>query len=256
MQTVKIRVGARLTSVREVPVQSVGEIVDDLDDSRLLTGVKYANLRMALRGAAVGATIAIFGTQAVLAFRDGDVVKGTVFALAGATAVFGIQKSDVVLVERLFGGRMEGVGLKVRFGSVAIVAVTGILASFEIYQAEQSNNPVARQSHYETAGAIVVDSLAAAVPLYGAAAMLGWQLGLTIAVGSGALLGVLPNPLAVKIVSSPGTTIVFLFEYAFTTEIPSDVAEDALTQLLIFLAGLARFNDALDPPVPTLLLVP
>jgi len=256
MQTVKIRVGARLTSVREVPVHSVGEIVDDLDDSRLLTGVKYANLRMALRGAAVGATIAIFGTQAVLAFRDGDVVKGTVFALAGATAVFGIQKSDVVLVERLFGGRVEGVGLKVRFGSVAIIAVTGILASFEVYQAEQSNNPVARLSHYETAGAIVVDSLVAAVPLYGAAAMLGWQLGLTIAIGSGALLGVLPNPLAVKIVSSPGTTIVFLFEYAFTTEIPSDVAEDALTQLLIFLAGLARFNDALDPPVPTLLLVP
>ena len=86
--------------------------------------------------------------------------------------------------------------------------------------------------------------------------MLGWQLGLTIAVGSGALLGVLPNPLAVKIVSSPGTTIVFLFEYAFTTEIPSDVAEDALTQMLTFLAGLARFSNALDPPVPTLLLVP
>ncbi len=256
MQTVKIRVGARLTSVREVPVHSVGEIVDDLDDSRLLTGVKYANLRMALRGAAVGATIAVFGTQAVLAFRDGDVVKGTVFALAGATAVFGIQKSDVVLVERLLGGRIEGVGLKVRVGSVAIIAVTGILASFEIYQAEQSNNPVARLSHYETAGAIVVDSLVAAVPLYGAAAMLGWQLGLTIAVGFGALLGVLPDPLAVRIVSSPGTTIVFLFEYAFATEIPSDVAEDALTQLLDFLVGLARFNNALDPPIPTLLLVP
>src|SRR3989454_1269947 len=256
MQTVKIRVCARLTSVPEGPLHSVGEIVDDLDDSRLLTGVKYANLRLALRGAAVGATIAIFGTQAVLAFRDGDVVKGTVFALAGATAVLGIQNSEVILVERLFGGRIEGVGFKVRFGSIAIIAVTGILASFELYQAEQSNNPVARLSHYETAGAIVVDSLVAAVPLYGAAAMLGWQLGLTIAVGSGALLGVLPNPLAVKIVSSPGTTIVFLFEYAFTTEIPSDVAEDALTQLLIFLAGLARSNNALDPPVPTLLLVP
>src|SRR2546428_6547026 len=40
MQTVKIRVGARLTAVREVPVYSVGELVDDLEDSRLLTGVE------------------------------------------------------------------------------------------------------------------------------------------------------------------------------------------------------------------------
>src|SRR2546426_9581773 len=116
MQTVKIRVGARLTSVREVPVHSVGEIVDDLDDSRLLTGVKYANLRMALRGAAVGATIAVFGTQAVLAFRDGDVVKGTVFALAGAAAVLGIQNSEVILTGKIFTGRVSNFGLRVRLG--------------------------------------------------------------------------------------------------------------------------------------------
>jgi len=62
--------------------------------------------------------------------------------------------------------------------------------------------------------------------------------------------------LAVKIVSTPGSAIVFLFEYVFATEIPSDVAEDALTQLLNFMAGLARYNNALDPPQPTVLLVP
>src|SRR5439155_13604352 len=118
-------VGARLTSVREVPVQSVGEIVDDLDDSRLLTGVRYANLRMALRGAAVGATIAIFGTQAVLAFRDGDVVKGTVFALAGATAVFGILRSDIVLIERLVRVRASWIVFRVKLGVAAAVAVPG-----------------------------------------------------------------------------------------------------------------------------------
>jgi hypothetical protein len=222
----------------------------------LLTGVKYNNLRFALRGAAVGATLAIFGAQSVLAFRDGDAVRGTVFALAGATASFGIVKSDVVLVERLFRGRVDGVGLKLRFGSVAIVAVTGILASFELYLAGRADNPVERLSHYESAGAIVVDSIVAAVPLYGTAAMLGWQLGLTIAVGAGALLSIMPDPLAVEIVSSPGSTMVFFFEYIFTTEIPSDVAEDALTQLLNFLVQVARYNNASDPPIPTLLLVP
>jgi len=73
---------------------------------------------------------------------------------------------------------------------------------------------------------------------------------------AGALLGVMPDALAVKIVSTPGSTIVFLFEYVFATEIPSDIAEDALTQLLNFMAGLARYNNALDPPQPTVLLVP
>jgi hypothetical protein len=86
--------------------------------------------------------------------------------------------------------------------------------------------------------------------------MLGWQLGLNIAVGVGALLGVLPDPLAVRIVSTPGSAIVFLFEYAFTTEIPSEIAADALTRLLNFLVGAASYNNALDPPIPTLLLVP
>jgi len=165
-------------------------------------------------------------------------------------------KSDIVLTSRLLEGRVSKIGLRVRLGTVATVAVTGILASFDLYEASKTSDPIKRLSHYESAGAIIPDSIIAAVPLYGAAAMLGWQLGLTISIGASALLGVMPNSLAIKIVSTPGSTIVFLFEYVFATEIPSDVAEDALVGLLGFLAGLAIYNNALDPPVPTLLLVP
>jgi hypothetical protein len=256
MRTIKFPVNSRLTNTLDVPVHSVSEVVDDLGDSKILTGVRYSNLRLALRGAAVGVSLAVFGSQAVMAFRDGDVVKGTVFALAGATASFGIVKSDVVLTGKLLEGRISKVGLRVRLGTVATIAVTGILASFELYQAERTGNPVERLSHYESAGAIVADSTIAAVPLYGAASMLGWQLGLNIAVGFGALLGVLPDPIAIRIVSTPGSAIVFLFEYSFTTDIPSELAADALIQLLNFLAQVARYNNGLEPALPTLLLVP
>jgi hypothetical protein len=191
-----------------------------------------------------------------LAFRDGDVVKGTFYSLAGATAVFGVVKADTKLVEGLFQGRIFEDGIKVRIGVVAAIAVGGILASYEVFQASQTDNPIRRLSHYESAATIGVDTLIAVVPLYGAAAMLGWQLGLTIAVGAEALIGNMPNPLALKIVSSPGSTITFLFEYVFASEIPADVAEDALIRLLNFLAAAARFDNSLDPPVPTLLLVP
>src|SRR5437867_4018638 len=261
-QTVKVRVahpespGVTLTEVRLIEREIRGEIVDDLGDSRLLTGVKYSQLRSALRGAAVGATLVIFGSQAVLAFRDGDTVKGSIYVLAGGTAVFGIVRSDTVLVRGLFKGQLFGAGLKIRLGVAAAIAVGGILASYEVFQAGQADNPINRLSHYESAGTIVVDTIIAVVPLYGAAAMLGWQLGLTIAVGAEALLGIMPNTLAVRIVSTPGSTIAFFFEYIFGSEIPSSVAEDALIRLLSGLAAEARFLNSLDPPVPTLLLVP
>jgi hypothetical protein len=256
IQTIKIPVTSRLTNTIEVPIHSVSEVVDDVSDSKLLTGVKYANLRLALRGAAVGVTLAVFGTQAILAFRDGDVVKGTVFAVAGATATFGIVKSDVEIVKGLFRGRISEAGLRVRVGAVALVAVAGILVSYEIFQAASAGNQVERLSHYESAWALIVDSSVGAVPLYGAAAMLGWQLGLNLAVGLGSLAGILPDSLALKIVSTPGSAVVFLFEYAFSSGIPSAVAEDMLAQLLNFLAGAARYNNSLEPAFPTVLLVP
>lgn len=86
--------------------------------------------------------------------------------------------------------------------------------------------------------------------------MLGWQAGLGLAVTLQALLGIIPNALALKIVSSPGKTIVFLFEYVFATEIPSDIAADALMRLLSFLAFIASFNNSMNPPLPTIMMVP
>src|SRR3989440_2670529 len=246
-QTVKVRVahpeipGVTLTEVRLIEREIRGEIVDDLGDSRLLTGVKYSQLRSALRGAAAGGDFVIFGSQAVLAFRDGDVIKGTVYSVAGATAVFGIVKAETKLVEGLFEGRIFATGIKVRIGVAAAIAVGGILSSYELFQASQTGDSIRRLSHYETASTILIDTIISVVPLSGVAAMLGWQLGLTVTVGVEALFGTMPHPLALKIVSTPGSTITFLFEYVFASDIPSDVAQDALIQLLNALADVARF---------------
>ena len=135
-------------------------------------------------------------------------------------------------------------------------AEPGILAIYEITLGTQTANPITQLSHYEGAGALFVDGLISAYPLYGTAAMLGWQLGLVVTVGLQSIVGAMPNPLALKIVSTPGSAIVFLFEYVFATEIPSDVANDALVQLLNLLASTARFLNSSDPPQPTVLLVP
>src|SRR5213592_5281928 len=52
---------------------------------------------------------------------SGDIVKGSVFALAGTTAAFGIVKSDVVLTGELFSGRVSNFGLRIRFGTAATI---------------------------------------------------------------------------------------------------------------------------------------
>jgi len=165
-------------------------------------------------------------------------------------------KADVSLFENLLATTRILRGKSVKLGTLAGIATGGILASYELFLAAQTHDPIARLSHYESAGGIAVDGIVAAVPLYGTAAMLGWQLGLTFVVGVEALLGIMPNPLALKIVSSPGTTLVFLFEYVFTTDIPSDVAENALVSVLIFLVDMASLNNTMNPPSPTVVLVP
>ena len=262
VDTVKIRVshpeipGVMLTEVRTVERGLRSEIVDDLDDSRLLTGTKYSVLKSAIGKAAIGATLVIFGSQAVLAFRDGDLVRGSFYVAAGAVGVFGILKADVELVKGLFRSATLPAGLRIKVGAAAGIAVGGILVGYELLLASQSDDPIRRLSHYESAGAVATDAIISSVPVYGVAAMLGWQIGLGVAIAFQSLLGVVPDALALRIVSSPGTTIVFLFEYVFATEIPSDIAADALIKLLTILADVARLNNSFNPPQPTIVMVP
>ncbi len=248
--------GITLTDTQPLEQTVDSEIVENLDDSRLLTGVKYGQLKLGLQAAAVGATVAVFGTQAVLAFRDGDMIRGTVYAVAGAIGVLGVVKGNLVLVNNAFSGVPLKIEVRLRVGVVAAIAVGGILAAYEVFQAGHAVNPIEKLSHYEAGGATVVDTLVGVLPLYGPAAMLGWQLGIGIAVGAQILTGVVPNALAARIAGSPGSLLTFLFEYVFLIGIPSDIAKAALVSVLTTLGNSAIFNNNMDPPNPTILLAP
>ncbi len=232
------------------------EILDDLDDSVILSGARNFNLRTGLQGAAIGATLVIFGSQAVLAYMEGDALRGTVYAFAGAVTVFGIVRSEVVLAPSLFEGSAIRSGVSLKVGMAATLAVGGILASYELFLAATSADAIQSLSHYEAVGATVLDTSLGVVPLYGPALSIGWQLGLGLAVGLQNQLGIVPNRLAAKLTSSPGSTIVFLFEYILGGEIPSAIAEDALGALLSALAESMRFCNNLNPPSPTILVAP
>lgn len=232
------------------------EILDDLDDSVILANPGNINLRTGLQGAAIGATLVIFGGQALLAYAEGDAVKGTIYSVAGGVAVFGVVKSQVVLAPSLFeGGAIRG-GVAVKVGTVATIAVGGILASYELVLAADSEDAIARLAHYETAATTLGDTAISIIPLYGPAISIGWQLGIGVAVGVQVLLGIVPNRLAAQIASSPGSLAVFSFEYVLGEDVPSAIAVDALSNVLAVLIDSMRLCNSMSPPIPTVLVAP
>ena len=232
------------------------EILDDVDDSALLATTRFDALKAGLRGAAIGATLVIFGGQAVLSYLNGDMLKGTVYLAAGSVGVYGVIKSDVILVQRLLEGGQTRGGVVLKYGLVAALAVGGILASYELFLAAGATNPIQRLSHYEAASETALDTIVGVIPVYGPALAIGWQLGLGITLAVGSLLGTVPNRLAAEIVSSPGSTAVFLLQYTLGSNIPADISEDALITLLGGLNDFVNLCNNMVPPIPSILVPP
>jgi hypothetical protein len=247
---------SRLTDVEVGDRQLDGDLADDLDELPELSGTRFASLKAGLRGAALGATLVICGGQAVLAFRDGDTIRGSVYVAAGTVSTFGIFKGNVELLSGIFKTQSTGWGVTLRLGAAAGLAAGAILAGYELFAAGNSHDPIMSMMHRENAVAILLDSSIGIVPLYGPAAMVGWQAGLGVAVLVQGWLGGVPNALAVKICSSPGTAITFLLQYLFGDNIPSAFAEDAIAKVINFLVDTVTFLNRMDFPVPSVLLAP
>jgi hypothetical protein len=236
---------------------AVTEIVDDPSKASVLADSRYAAIRTRLRGTSAGVVAVIWGSQAILAYKDGDVIKGTVYLAAGAAGVLGIVKSDVVLVDAAFQGRYLSKGVTIKLGFAAAIATGGILAGYQLFLSTQTSDPIKKLSHYEAAAGTVADTAISLVPFYGPIFELSWVLTTVGIAALGPLLGYVPDSLAIKIVSSPGSTIVFLVEYFFSSQVPSDIARDALNKLLNFLIEAATNANALpNPPMPTIVLFP
>jgi len=233
------------------------EVLDNIEDSKALAGVRLSVLRKVMTGAAIGAVLVVYGSAAFMAFLDGDVVKGTFFAAATAVSILGIVYSEKALVKGLFEeSKFFGKGA-LKAGAVATVAVSVVLAGYEIYLAHSTSDPIKQLSHYESASAEMIDGLIAASSPYGVVVLSAWSVGVYGAVlFMYGIFGTMPDTLALKIVSSPGATVVFFWEYVWGTDIPSDIAEDAIDQLLNFLANTVRFYNSSSPPMPAILLVP
>lgn len=147
-------------------------------------------------------------------------------------------------------------GLAIRAGTAAALAVGAVLSSYELLLASETSDSIRKLAHYEAASASVLDTFVGIVPVFGPGLLIGWQLGLGIAIGLQVALGIVPNGLAAKITSSPGSVVVFTFEYVLGDVVPSAIAEDALSTILAQLAEAMRMLNSWDPPTPSVLVAP
>lgn len=233
-----------ITAEVYVWTSSQEEVLSGIERSKLITE-RYGAARSGIKAGQIGLIAVTQGREAVIAFRDGDVIRGTIYTLSTGTSVLSVAKSDLPLYD--LGVRSKLGALEV--GTVAALAASVLLTGYNIYQGASTDDPILKRSHYESASAVAIDSaIAFLVPGYGAAAQFGW-------LGENLLMSfIMPNALASKITSSPGTTITFVIEYIFTSNIPSETAKDALGGALNAAVQMAKeesesgYSVAVIPP--------
>jgi len=199
--------------------------LDELPEGHWLLSPRYQKASGVLGavsvGLSVGAVLASDGKQAVVAYQDGDAIKGTLYA---TKATLGVLKevSSVQALHKHAG--MQALG-SVK-GQAALTAAIGTIeVGMNLYAASQTADSIEKLSCYEGAAAATVDTgIGVVACVYPPAAVIEPTWKTTVAVFS----YFAPCELAQEVCSSPGSAFTFVWEYFGTDEIPSSIAKAAL----------------------------
>jgi len=207
------------------------EITTDLSGSQILVS-RYAIIKNVLRGLGATAVLVTNGREAIIAFHEGDFVKGLVYTSNAAVGVFGVFRGEATLASVL-GSRNARLA-SITIGKVAVIASGALMAGYELSAGFQAIHEIDRRGHFERAAGLTIDTAISIIPTYGATIVLAWSLtnlGMSL---------VLPNKLAARITSTPGTTIIFLLEYFLGGTIPAEIAQSVLDHALEIMISHVR----------------
>jgi thrombospondin type 3 repeat protein len=159
----------------------------------------------------IGLVVLTDGLDAVMAFKEGDKIKGTLSTVKVGIGLAEIGTEAILLKQ---GSKFAG-----KIGPIA-TAATGIVTSgYDIYLSTKTDDPFEEKKHLESATAGLIDTAFAVVP-YGYVIDPSWKL---------AIAGIshfFPNRLGEKVCSSAGTGITFFTQYS-TGDVPSALSEEA-----------------------------
>ncbi|OGS42063.1 MAG: hypothetical protein A3K67_00400 [Euryarchaeota archaeon RBG_16_62_10] len=197
-----------------VYVQEYDETFDSLDGT-VFSDYKFKKI-FTWGALSVGTVIVTDGVSAYKAIRDGDYVRGCAYALEGVVGAYmEIKESKALMSLR------PGQDLPKLYGAAAAIGVGAIEIFYDYWKYTQTSDEILKLHYTEDAVANYINMMIAIAP-YGAVVQGAW----TITIGF--LSAVIPDSLASKICSSPGSAAVFYYEYWTRDDIvPAVICEDA-----------------------------
>ncbi len=199
----------------------------------------------AVRGGQIGVILVTWGRASVVAFAEGEFAKGSVYAAATASSIFGTVSPETRLAR--FGVKGFLKSAKIGKASVAVVGI--IFASYNLFLASQTTDSIRKLSHLEQASAFAVDTAIMLVPGYGTAVFLSWTV--TVALMS----VIIPNNIAASVMSTPGAFVTFVLEYVFGGEIPSAISDDTFQQSAdTAISQMRQWNSVFQ--IPSIVVLP
>lgn len=186
---------------------------------------------IAIFAAAQGvASVATNGQQAWTAYKNGEKMDVAYYSakavIGGTTGVANVVK----VTENTIGyagkaGRLAKLTTK-KAGVILAVATGTVEASYNIYKYNSTNDPILKSSYAENVGANIMDtgvSVAAVFSPHVLAVQATWMIEIEI---YGLIFG---EDFAYQVAKSPGQAAVFLSEYFFTGDVPSQMSKTAYT---------------------------
>ncbi|MFZ5392302.1 MAG: hypothetical protein ACOZAR_03890 [Patescibacteria group bacterium] len=176
------------------------------------------------------ASVATNGQQAWTAYKNGEKMNVAYYSakavLGGTNAVANVVK----VTENTIGyagkaGRLAKLTTK-KAGVILAVATGTVEASYNIYKYNSTNDPILKSSYAENVGANVLDtgiSVAAVFSPHVLAVQATWMIEIEI---YGLIFG---EDFAYQVAKSPGQAAMFLSEYFFTGDVPSQMSKTAYT---------------------------
>jgi len=180
-----------------------------------------------------------------VAWKDGDYVKATAYTFKSGIGVYAVMYANKIVLDLAKAGSKFNA---LKMSSVGVIACGSIEVGYSLHKTLNTDDDFEKKKYLDRCFASVMDTAFLAVPWYGTVISLTW---------SGVILAaslIVPDDLAIRVCSSPGSAIIFLLAVFFGSTIPSAVADTAYAIAADFMTEQANIRN--DRGIPTIVILP
>lgn len=234
--------GKKICSLTEAVMKSKYR-VDDLDklpDGHWAKSPEFGLVKSNLELITGVVSIVSSGYEAWVAFKEGDYVTASYYGLKALSTSVSVAPELVNIAKTSFGYTGKATKLSVissTRGQVALAIAVGVIeVGYDVYKYTSTEDPILKKAYAEKIAADTIDTTFTVIgEIYPPvkAALLTWAIEVEI------YSWIFGQDLGYRVCRTPGTAIVFLWQY-FVTDIPSAFAEEAYENVRNRLAEIVK----------------